>query len=451
MMKIRMTDVVAPSFYKIYKDIISEKHTHYYFYGGRGGTKSTFVGVAIIMLLLQDPSYCFVTFRKVSDTLTDSVKAQIMWAIDKLGLNNYFVIPKSLQKITYMPTGQVIYFRGLDDPKKRKSFRLPPGKVMKAVWFEEYDEFKGPEEIRSVIQSLGRGTEGKILYFYSWNPPSIADHWVYKEAEAKRDDKLSHYSTYLQVPKEWLGPSFIAEAEYLKQYDELRYRHEYLGEPIDFRGIVFHMLSEHHMIDELPRDEKIQYYLMGIDGAIERDATAGVVLGVTTKGRLIRTHLFYYDPQAKGNYPLAPSQQVDLLVKWLKKQEDIKKENTLFIFDSASSDLRREFEFRTKANAIVIEKKSIERDTARVQNLLAQETLLFKRIKDFVDPKTDYVTYDYDPLIFEMRHYTYHSERVGKILDGQQDHAIDALKYATYYFGHPKALHRPKMINIENW
>ena len=45
-----------------------------------------------------------------------------------------------------------------------------------------------------------------------------------------RADRLVHRSTYLDVPREWLGEAFLAEAEYLRSSDERRYRNEYLGE-----------------------------------------------------------------------------------------------------------------------------------------------------------------------------------------------------------------------------
>jgi phage terminase large subunit len=41
-----------------------------------------------------------------------------------------------------------------------------------------------------------------------------------------------HHSTYLDVPPEWLGERFLADAEHLKKTNETAYRHEYLGEEV---------------------------------------------------------------------------------------------------------------------------------------------------------------------------------------------------------------------------
>ena len=63
---------------------------------------------------------------------------------------------------TYLPTGQKIMFFGMDDPGKIKSIKVPFGYIGMA-WFEELDQFGGPEIIRNVEQSLLRGG---FLFFY---------------------------------------------------------------------------------------------------------------------------------------------------------------------------------------------------------------------------------------------------------------------------------------------
>ena len=68
--------------------------------------------------------------------MRDSVYAQILWAIDKLGLTTKFKCTQSPLQCTYTPTGQRILFRGLDDPQKIKSIKLPFGYIG-ILWFEE--------------------------------------------------------------------------------------------------------------------------------------------------------------------------------------------------------------------------------------------------------------------------------------------------------------------------
>lgn len=237
MTQVRLSSVIAPSFYEIHKDIKSGKHTHYWLGGGRGSTKSSFVAIEIILGIMADPNANAVALRKVKDTLHDSVYEQLSWAIDILGVEQYWDNKTSPLSFTYIPTGQKIIFRGADKPKKIKSIKFARG-YCKFLWYEEVDEFNGVEEIRMINQSLMRGGE-KFTVFYSYNPPKSSNNWVNTEVKLTRPDRLAHHSTYLSVPREWLGEQFIIEAEHLKQTKPTSYEHEYLGEVTGTGGEVF--------------------------------------------------------------------------------------------------------------------------------------------------------------------------------------------------------------------
>jgi phage terminase large subunit len=179
--------------------------------------------------------------RQVADTMRDSVYAQILWAIDKLGLGEKFRCTQSPLQCVYLPTGQRILFRGLDDPQKIKSIKLPFGYIG-IVWFEEADQIKGGEEaVRNVQQSALRGGEYGLT-FISFNPPAASRNWANRYARAERRGKFVHHSSYLQAPAEWLGPKFLAQAEYIKETQPTKYRHEYLGEAVGNGTQVFENL-----------------------------------------------------------------------------------------------------------------------------------------------------------------------------------------------------------------
>lgn len=246
-----LTQVIAESFHEVHRDIKEHKHTHYWLKGGRGSTKSSFISIEIILGMMKDNNANAVVLRKVGDTLTDSVYAQLLWAIEILGVSNYWIAKVSPLKIIYKPTGQEILFRSSnnkEDYKKIKSTKFVKG-YCKYVWYEELDEFFGMEEIRSINQSLLRG--GDTFYvFYSYNPPKSINSWVNAEVINERKDRLVHTSCYLDVPEEWLGEQFIIEAEHLKQTNELAYRNEYLGEPTGTGGAVFTNITLRPITDE---------------------------------------------------------------------------------------------------------------------------------------------------------------------------------------------------------
>lgn len=244
----KLSNVIAPSFHKIHKDIKEENHTHYWLGGGRGSTKSSFVAIEIILGIMSDPNANAVSMRKVKDTLKDSVYEQLLWAIEVLGVEQYWHDSISPLGLTYIPTGQKIIFRGADKPKKIKSIKFSKG-YCKFLWYEEVDEFGGMEEIRMINQSLMRGGK-KFTVFYSYNPPKSSNNWVNTEVQLTRADRLFHHSNYLTVPRDWLGEQFIVEAEHLRDTKPTSYQHEYLGEVTGTGGEVFDNVKIREITDE---------------------------------------------------------------------------------------------------------------------------------------------------------------------------------------------------------
>lgn len=250
MASVRLSDLIAPVFWPVWADVKKNRHTHYWLKGGRSSTKSSAISLFIILLIMQDPQANAVCFRKVKETLRDSVFEQVKWAIDKLGVDAYFKCSVSPMEITYRPTGQKILFRGVDDPLKIKSLKTARG-YFKLAWFEELSEFAGMEEVSNVILSVMRGGGGRpFLYFYSYNPPPQTSNWVNAQANVPRADRLVVSSSYLDVPEEWLGEAFLREAKYQQKANEMLYRHIYLGEITGTGGAIFPNACSRDITDE---------------------------------------------------------------------------------------------------------------------------------------------------------------------------------------------------------
>lgn len=244
----RLTEVIAPAFYGLYWDVTDCRHTHYWLKGGRGSTKSSFTSVMIVLGMMQNAEANAVVVRKVGLYLKDSVYEQLVWAIDKLGVSALWHCKLSPLELVYIPTGQRILFRGADKPKKLKSTKVHKGYI-RYVWYEECDEFNGMEEIRTINQSLLRGGS-RFTVFYTYNPPKSQRSWVNAEVLTEQTDKLVHHSTYLSVPKEWLGEQFIIEAEHLRDTKPEMYAHEYMGEVTGTGGTVFPNVDIRRITDD---------------------------------------------------------------------------------------------------------------------------------------------------------------------------------------------------------
>ena len=245
---IDLDNCIIPMYKPVLRDILAHRHTHYVFAGGRGSTKSSFAGgISVPLLIVQNPKVHAVCFRKVANTIQNSIFAQVVWGIYQLGLERLFRIPKTYSTpIVYLPTGQRIYFMGLDDPMKVKSIK-PPFGYIGITWFEELDQYAGDAELRTVTQSTMRGGE-YFWDFRTFNPPISKNNWANEYAEEcetfRTDDTLVIRNSYLDVPKIWLGSQFYAEAERLKEINPRAYKHEYLGQAVGTGGDVFENVED---------------------------------------------------------------------------------------------------------------------------------------------------------------------------------------------------------------
>ena len=251
-MEVKLTDLIAPSFYDLHHDISEGRYLHHWLPGGRGSTKSSFLSIEIVLSIMADCSKGKQThalvLRRYSNTLRESVFEQLLWAINALGVGHLWKSSVSPMKLIYTPSGQSVLFRGVDDATKLKSIKVNQGYI-KYLWVEEANEFEGPEKLRGVLQSVIRGGSD-FACFYSFNPPKAAKNWVNRFVKEERDNTIVHHSDYRSVPPEWLGEEFIAEAEHLRDTKPDAYRHEYLGEVVGTGGEVFDNVQLNVISDE---------------------------------------------------------------------------------------------------------------------------------------------------------------------------------------------------------
>lgn len=241
-------DLIAPSFFNIYRDVKYNKHLEYLLYGGRGSTKSSYVSLQFVELIVNHPQIHGLVSRQVGNTLRSSVYDQIRWAINELGLEDKFKTTIAPLEIEYIKTGQKIYFRGGDDPVKIKSIK-PPFGYIGILWLEELDQFHGPEAIRSIEQSTIRGGDTAWI-FKSFNPPRTKANWANKYTQIPKQNQFQHFSNYKDVPIEWLGKPWLDEAEFLSEVNPLAYEHEYMGIANGTGGLVFENVKIRTITDD---------------------------------------------------------------------------------------------------------------------------------------------------------------------------------------------------------
>lgn len=402
-MDINLNKIIIDKFKPITKDILKHNYSHYWFRGGRGSTKSSYIGIITIILILTNPEVNVLVLRQVGATLKDSVYNQLLWAIDLMRLDEYFKTTLSPLEITYKPTGQKIFFRGSDDPIKIKSIKPVQGYIG-VTWFEEFQQFRGMEEVRSILQSCNRGGD-KYWNFYSFNPPKSRDNWVNVEVEEEQESKKVITSTYLDVPLEWLGAQFFNDADYLKRKDLTAYEHEYLGIPTGTGGAVFENLEVREITDKEIKTMNTFYY--GIDFGFSVDPFAWVKLSYNPNTNILYILDEIYQRKLKN------STAVELI------KEKIKTSMPYMVADSAEPKSIADFNERgLRVLPAVKGVDSVEHGLKWLQSLE----------KIVIDKNRTPHTWK------ELNLYEYDQDKHGNYLSRYPDknnHSIDAIRYAV--------------------
>lgn len=181
--------------------------------------------------------------RKTYRTIKDSCYTQLKWAIHRLGVDAYFLCKESPLEITYIPTGQKIFFRGLDDPLKVTSITVETG-VLCWLWIEEAYEITKETDFDTLDESIrGQLPQGLFksvtLTFNPWNDR----HWIKARFFDKEDPEvLSMTTNYLM--NEFLDESDRKIFERMKVENPRRYNVAGLGEWGVVEGVVYENWEE---------------------------------------------------------------------------------------------------------------------------------------------------------------------------------------------------------------
>lgn len=97
-------------------------------------------------------------------------------------------------------------------------------------------------------------------------------NWANKYIKIPRGDRLTTESTYLTVPKKWLGKQFIDDAEFLKQTNPTAYENEYIGIANGTGGNVFDNVTIKSISDE--KIAEFYHIYKGIDWGLYPDLFA---------------------------------------------------------------------------------------------------------------------------------------------------------------------------------
>ena len=213
--------------------------------GSRASKKSTTTALNIIKRMMEYPDANTLVVRKVFRTLKDSCFTQLKWAIHRLGVDAHWEVKESPLEMTYRPTGQKIYFRGLDDPLKVTSITVEHGYLC-WCWIEEAYEISNEKDFDMLDESI-RGAippetglfKQITLTFNPWNE----HHWLKARFFDRPDPQVLALTTNY-LCNEWLDAADLLVFETMKKNNPRRYRVAGLGDWGIVDGLIFENWEE---------------------------------------------------------------------------------------------------------------------------------------------------------------------------------------------------------------
>ena len=262
---------------KGYKDYWNFKGRYRVCKGSRASKKSKTTALWYIVNMMKYRSANLLVVRKVFRTLKDSCFTELKWAINRLGVQAYWDIKESPLEMTYKPTGQKIYFRGLDDPLKVTSITFENG-VLCWLWLEEAYEVMNETDFDMLDESIrGEVPAGLFkqitLTFNPWNEK----HWLKKRFFDVKDNPDIMAKTTNYLCNEWLDSADLRVFEQMKKNNPRRYKVAGLGDWGIVEGLIYENWEEKAF--DIHSDEFISQHAniksaFGLDFGYTNDPTA---------------------------------------------------------------------------------------------------------------------------------------------------------------------------------
>ena len=376
--------------------------------GSRASKKSKTAALNTIVRMIEHRGANTLVVRKTFRTLKDSCFAELKWAIKRLRVEKFWKCTESPLEITYLPTGQKIYFRGLDDPLKVTSIAVEDGSLC-FMWIEEAYEVMNEDDFDMLDESIRGGVDPGLfkqvtLTFNPWNER----HWIKRRFfDAPGADTLAITTNYMC--NEWLDAADLRVFEAMRANNPRRYRVAGLGEWGVVEGLIFEDWEEQEFdINDIRRRHGVKA-VFGLDFGYTNDPTALFCGLISQQEKAI----WVFD---------------ELYRKGMS--------NEAIYSEIAGMGYRKE---RIRADSA--EPKSID----RLRELGLQNIRAARKGRDSVNNGIDFIQ-DYHIVIHprcasfltEISNYTWDADRAGRRLNAPIDdfnHLMDAMRYALEEFG----------------
>ena len=405
---------------------------------GRSSGKTTSNEVAAICKMLDDGRNNIWYCRAETGDIRTTIFTSMVSTIQMMGLDSEFSTSVSPFTIRAKRTGATCYFSGINgkvasDVTQTKGF-TPQGRTLAMCILDEADQVKHPDHVTGWVSTATRFLlpDSKIIYAY--NPPMSRSHWAHKfYGDKVRNGATKIYATWQDVRK-LLSIAAIREIEKFQREDPDYYKYWYLGQPVDFKGMVYpqfkretHCINVFDWMIQRPFD-KASELIFGLDEGTVNDSTCVTPLLIMLSGIAIALDCLEIDPLVIGQQ--SPAEASRLLIQFLAdtlgRFPFVRNIPRRWIFECAEGGqmLRLQFYQDSGENTLLVTNKSVMGDIKRVRSMLSERILLFNTSQG---TNTMQLVEDIEGYVFD--------ERTGDVKKQQRDDTIDSLEYATklYY------------------
>lgn len=258
--------------------------------GGKASKKSSTTALWYIYYLMKYRDANLLVVRNVHRTHQDSTYAQLRWAIRRLGVEHLWRSGREPLELTYIPTGQRILFRGLDNVEKLASTTVDRGYLC-WVWLEEAFEIGREADFDKLDLSMPRGEIPPPLFkqttitFNPWNE----NHWLKSRFFDGEDASVFAATTDYRC-NEFLDDTDRAVFDRMREQNPRQYAVAGLGQWGHSQGLVFENWSvEEFSLMDLKRDGL--RHVFGLDYGYTNDPTAFIAAAVDEAEK----RLYIYD------------------------------------------------------------------------------------------------------------------------------------------------------------
>ena len=368
--------------------------------GSRASKKSKTTALRWIYLMMKYDKSNLLVIRKTYRTLKDSCWTDLKWATRRLEVESLWSFKESPLEATYLPTGQKILFRGLDDPLKVTSITVDYGYLCWA-WLEEAFEVNSEADFDTLDESI-RGElppnlwKQWVISFNPWNER----HWLKKKFfDVSNPDILAQTTNY--TCNEWLDEADKRLFENMKINNPRRYNVAGLGNWGITEGLVYDNV---HIDYRFELTDMVNYKTVcGMDFGYTNDPTAFFIGFLDEKNKALYIWDELYE---KG---LTNRMIYDRLVSLGYGKESI-------VCDSAEPKSIAELRgYGLRAKSAVKGKDSISHGIQYIQGLTI-----------YIHPRcVNFTT--------EIQNYTFDKDKFGNSINQPIDdfnHLMDAMRYA---------------------